>query len=597
MKLSSILLATFAIPVVSTSRWLRDKGRGDRDNETRKKRSKKNAEGLSGPPVDDFPPAGNIYRLPDSDAGDVRGPCPAINTLANHGFINRSGKEVLMTDLITALSAVYDVTEVFLRTPVEGAIANGLTTLVSGAPPDSMIIDDHLLDISDLGRRPGRQEHDASLVRTDSWFCNDEESKLANGDLIDALIAVGGTSKSFLTRADIAAFQHDRIRDTFMHNGDPFSSTLPSIGGIIIQKVLIMILGQDEALDRIDKTRLEQWLRNETIPDGYVPNPDRKHNPLNPNDPAFVVRAEFTEKINETINELLLVDVAKVPVNSRCPNYMPVEAFPPAANFYRLPDAAGGDARGPCPAINTLANHGFINRSGKEVLMTDLITALSAVYDVTEVFLRTPVDGAIANGLTTVVPGDAPSDSTRIEDHMLDISDLGRRPGRQEHDASLVRTDSWFCDDEESKLANDNLIDALIAVGGTSKSFLTVADIVAFQRDRINDTLMHNGDPVSSTLSSIGGITVQKILIMILGQDETLERIDKTRLEQWLRNETIPDGYVPNPDRKHNPLDSGDVAFSVRAEFTERINETINEFVIEGKVAVPANSRCSSKNE
>ena len=229
--------------------------------------------------------------------------------------------------------------------------------------------------------------------------------------------------------------------------------------------------------------------------------------------------------------------------------------------------------------------------------MTDLITALSAVYDVTEVFLRTPVDGAIANGLTTVVPGDAPADSMRIEDHMLDISDLGLRPGRQEHDASLVRTDSWFCDDEESKLANDNLIDALIAVGGTSKSFLTVADIVAFQRDRINDTLMHNGDPVSSTLSSIGGITVQKILIMILGQDETLERIDKTRLEQWLRNETIPDGYVPNPDRKHNPLDSGDVAFSVRAEFTERINETINEFVIEGKVAVPANSRCSSKNE
>ena len=278
------------------------------------------------------------------------------------------------------------------------------------------------------------------------------------------------------------------------------------------------------------------------------------------------------------------------------PTEYPVEGFPPAGNYYMLPDASAGDVRGPCPAINTLANHGFINRSGKEVLMTDLIIALSAVYDVTKEFLMTPVEGAIANDLTTLVPG-ATSGSTMIEDHMLDISDLGLRPGRQEHDASLVRTDSWFCDDEESKLANDGLIDALIAVGGTSKSFLTVADIVAFQRDRINDTLMHNGDPVSSTLSSIGGITVQKVLIMIFGQDEVLDSIDKARLEQWLRDEAIPDGYVPNPDRKYNPLNPMDLAFTVRAEFTERISETINEFVVGGKAAIPANSRCLSENE
>ena len=338
MKLSTTLLATFAVAIGATvrgsddsdSRVLKGGSKNDRkpDNKPDKPakpakskpksgRKDKPDEQIQKAPELVFPPADNYYSLPDVDAGDVRGPCPAINLLANHGFINRSGKEVLMTDLIEGLAAVYDVTEEFLAEgPVAGAIRNGLTTLVDGATPGSMVIADQLLDISHLDRRPGKLEHDASLVRTDDWFCDDEESKLANDDLIDALIAAGG-EKSFLDRADLAAFQHERITDTVMFNNDPDSSTLPSIGGLSVQMVLIMIIGQDEVLDRIDKGRLEEFFRNERIPVDYRPNLALKYDPRIPGDFAHEVRAEFTAGISESVMQDV-PEGTKVPPNSRC---------------------------------------------------------------------------------------------------------------------------------------------------------------------------------------------------------------------------------------------------------------------------------------
>jgi hypothetical protein len=43
--------------------------------------------------------------------GDRRGPCPGLNTLANHGFINRNGSDIDPRDLINAIKDAYNVAE------------------------------------------------------------------------------------------------------------------------------------------------------------------------------------------------------------------------------------------------------------------------------------------------------------------------------------------------------------------------------------------------------------------------------------------------------------------------------------------------------
>jgi hypothetical protein len=255
-------------------------------------------------------------------------------------------------------------------------------------------------------------------------------------------------------------------------------------------------------------------------------------------------------------------------------------SFPPKGDNFKAPGK--GDARGPCPAIDTLANHGFINRNGKDVLMTDLIQALLDVHDVAEKFLEGIVRSAINLGLT------APADPSRdnagaivIDGHQLDISNLG--DPSQEHDASLVRQDDWFCDEEmPSTPADGALVDALLLTDEGAKSFLDAKDVAKFQQARIADTVLKNDGSVDAGFnaempsSSLGGLSAQKFLIMVLGQDEGLGKVDKLRLEQWLRDETIPDGHAPNPDDRHDPGSA--VAFEVREFFRNDAFDHIKNF-------------------
>ena len=47
----------------------------------------------------------NTFKPPKSNSS--RGSCPAMNTLANHGFINRDGKDVDINDLAYGLEEVF----------------------------------------------------------------------------------------------------------------------------------------------------------------------------------------------------------------------------------------------------------------------------------------------------------------------------------------------------------------------------------------------------------------------------------------------------------------------------------------------------------
>lgn len=95
---------------------------------------------------------------------DVRSPCPMLNTLANHGFINRSGRDIKSDDLFDAL--------MLMGAPptVTVGILKFVYTKLKEADPDSPFLSQFgEMKTLDLDRLTiaGVLEHDVSLTRND----------------------------------------------------------------------------------------------------------------------------------------------------------------------------------------------------------------------------------------------------------------------------------------------------------------------------------------------------------------------------------------------------------------------------------------------
>ncbi|CAK4030502.1 sterigmatocystin biosynthesis peroxidase stcC [Lecanosticta acicola] len=111
------------------------------------------------------------YQPPGED--DVRSPCPGLNTLANHGFLHRNGKNMTIPHLIEGGAAGLNMGADFMA--VIGAVG-----LLSSPDPALGAFD---LDNLDLHNFP--IEHDVSLSRQDHFFGNwyDFNQTVWNGTL------------------------------------------------------------------------------------------------------------------------------------------------------------------------------------------------------------------------------------------------------------------------------------------------------------------------------------------------------------------------------------------------------------------------------
>ncbi|KAG8408538.1 hypothetical protein J3458_019571 [Metarhizium acridum] len=92
-------------------------------------------------------------------ASDFRGPCPMMNTLANHGFLPRDGRNITRDAVVHAMSAALNFDEALADVMFEQAIV---------ANPEqnaTFFTLDHL-------NRHNVLEHDASLSRSDAFFGN-----------------------------------------------------------------------------------------------------------------------------------------------------------------------------------------------------------------------------------------------------------------------------------------------------------------------------------------------------------------------------------------------------------------------------------------
>lgn len=93
--------------------------------------------------------------------GDVRGPCPAMNSMANHHIIPHDGKNLTITLLAEALAGTFNLS------PEMGTIVSAIGLNTAPDPSVGHFQLDHL-------NKHNAFEHDASLSRVDFAFSGEE---------------------------------------------------------------------------------------------------------------------------------------------------------------------------------------------------------------------------------------------------------------------------------------------------------------------------------------------------------------------------------------------------------------------------------------
>ena len=193
------------------------------------------------------------------------------------------------------------------------------------------------------------------------------------------------------------------------------------------------------------------------------------------------------------------------------------------------------------------------------------------VLDMEEIFsLSADFTNIVANN--TVECG-----QTFTDEHGVVRLDIDRLfdPDCEEHEASLVRQDHFF-GEEESKLVDDTLLNDLMRVNPTSH--LKLMDIFNYQTERIIHSRTNNPTTTYNEFDILNS-AAQAITLMMLGTDPTLHKVSKDRVYSLLLLERIPDGFVPGKIRNtpFNFLDPTDDAHEIFNAFVANVNRTQTE--------------------
>jgi len=195
--------------------------------------------------------------------------------------------------------------------------------------------------------------------------------------------------------------------------------------------------------------------------------------------------------------------------------------------FYRRGNVAEGDARSPCPALNTLANHGVLPRNGRSITPNMLTTSIQTVYNIDATF------GWLLGHSTIPLVANLSATSINLDD--LNLHDA------IEHDASLSRND--FANGDNHSL-QPNLLEAMLndAPGG----FITVESLARTRARREKDSLAKGAQALGVKASSLA-YGEAALLLQAMGKGngsvETL-RAAKTDVKAWFGEEKLPTGYV-----------------------------------------------------
>ncbi|KAL2860991.1 peroxidase family protein [Aspergillus lucknowensis] len=179
------------------------------------------------------------------------------------------------------------------------------------------------------------------------------------------------------------------------------------------------------------------------------------------------------------------------------------------------------DSRGPCPGLNTLANHGYLPRDGKGITLDILKKGMLEGFNIEEgdailLFtqaIRTAPDYPLADS--------------------FDLANLGRH-GILEHDISLSRSDAYFADPNPF---NET-------VWAETESYfttpmITVDQLAAARMGRLATSKATNPEHELSALAD-GFSWGECAAFFEIMADGTTGTVDKKFIEYWFKNERMP---------------------------------------------------------
>ncbi|RDX55470.1 Cloroperoxidase [Lentinus brumalis] len=195
--------------------------------------------------------------------------------------------------------------------------------------------------------------------------------------------------------------------------------------------------------------------------------------------------------------------------------------------------ATPGDSRSPCPALNALANHGYLPRDGRNLTVTQLVSAIRHVYGISLPFATVLAAGGVAkcghrDGLGLV----------------LDLHELAKH-NAVEHDGSLVHADTAPGDVYAPTTVDPVLLRHLLETSTTDS--LTRRDLCRAQLTR-----QAASRPLSSAQSFVSKGELD-LIYQVFGirssehtgppaeGDELV--VPKSFLREWLGDEKLPEGW------------------------------------------------------
>jgi hypothetical protein len=191
----------------------------------------------------------DVYVWQKPGPKDVRSPCPALNTLANHGYLPHDGKNISREHMIQALMQGYNLSYIcawFITTG--GYLLTGQFNMMS---------------LFDLCRHNGI-EHNASLVHPDAAVDEEYAPSAIDWDLFGEMCRQTKDEGKTLTAADIAQFRVERenVSETDKLHAEIARGEI----GLVLD-----IFGGGPKVRSVDVAMLRDWWSEEKFPEGWRP--------------------------------------------------------------------------------------------------------------------------------------------------------------------------------------------------------------------------------------------------------------------------------------------------------------------------------------
>ncbi|KAJ7188847.1 Cloroperoxidase [Mycena filopes] len=177
---------------------------------------------------------------------DLRGPCPALNALANHGYLPRNGQNVTIRSVLQASLDVYNIDPAVLT----GVAKLGLLT---STEPDSFTLDDIKLH--------GTIEFDASLSRGD--FALGDNTHF--NESIFTTLANANSGVDYYNVTSAGRVQFERLADSERTNPN-ITNTDKEIGFRSFTSALYLAVFGNVTTGVAPKEFVQIWFREERLP-------------------------------------------------------------------------------------------------------------------------------------------------------------------------------------------------------------------------------------------------------------------------------------------------------------------------------------------